>query len=171
MNTEVIVITPKEELPTNWVEDKFGFTYYPKTGGEHRVTKDLDGKLRTVQQSDIQGLVFQNDIELEMPELDLIFPSIKLNHHHGWAALFLSYATIMGEILNVKSTNDITDDILLTLVDSVTMGILASEDGDWYILPLYEDVRIAVELNDERMPSALRIKTTWLPDKEVTINL
>lgn len=165
----VVVIDNKDELPSNFIEDKFGWTYFPKQGGEYRLTKDMDGSLRTASIEALQGLVFQSDVALDFPELDALVPGIKLEHYSGWAALWLSYVMIVGSIVDDVSTQDIIDDVHMTLIDSITMGILATEDGEWYDVPMYDKVKITVTTDDAGMPNALIIKTALLPDKTVTI--
>lgn len=165
----VVVIENKDELPSNFIEDKFGWTYFPKQGGEYRLTKDVDGNLRTGTSKDIQGLVFQSDVELEFPELDALVPGIKLEKYSGWTALWLSYVMIIGGVVADVSTQDIVDDVHMTLIDSVTLGILTTEDGEWYDVPMYDKIKIAVTTDDDGMPDSLLIKTTLLPDRTVTI--
>lgn len=170
MKTIVKFHTP-EDLPTCLVEDKFGYTYFPKTGGEYRLTKDIDGELRTTTIQDLQGIVFQNDFEVDFPELDKMVPDVKIEHYSGWAALWLSYVLIVGETIPDVSTQDLDDDILMTLVDSITMGLLATEDGEWFIVPMYDKALISVTIGDDGMPEALNIKLKSNPDKIITVEV
>lgn len=169
MKTVVNIVTPVEELPTSFIEDKYGYTYFPKTGGEYRITKDVDGKLRTNTLDDVQALIFQNDLELEFPEIETKVPGIKLEHYSGWTALWLSYVMIIGEVLDDVSTQDLIDDILMTCIDSITMGILATNDGIWYNVPMYDQAVLSVEMDEEGMPHCLLVKSVLYPDKIIKI--